>query len=195
MMAAAPPIWSFYLLLGFSGACILAILLAAWLMCSAAERRSRTAIAQLSRELEGSRAEIARLQSALKASTNAAAEKDAAQSAHDLCDRFFDLHDSAKALLHAALDRHNATAPLPIVISRDGANIAQVTMALPPGAFGANSEQDKQWRLWIAAMLSEGRAVTGDGARLSQELVARLEALRPVGPAPRPSRQDRALRA
>src|SRR5690349_20513976 len=40
--------------------------------------------------------------------------------------RFFDLYDDAKRCLHRALDQHNATAPRPIVISRDGSNLLQV---------------------------------------------------------------------
>lgn len=63
--------------------------------------------------------------------------------------RFLDLYDEAKRCLHRALDRHNATAPRPIVISRDGANILQALTELPPLTFSDDARKDAGLRSWL----------------------------------------------
>lgn len=67
--------------------------------------------------------------------------------------RFFDLYDEAKRCLHRALDRHNATAPRPIVIGRDGANILQALTELPPFSFSADERKDVGLRSWLYRVL------------------------------------------
>ncbi len=63
--------------------------------------------------------------------------------------RFLDLYDEAKRCLHRALDRHNATAPRPIVITRDGANILQALTDLPPLTFSDDARKDAGLRSWL----------------------------------------------
>jgi|GEM_PF-2963485 len=64
-------------------------------------------------------------------------------------ERFMLLYDDAKRRLHRALDRHNATAPRPIVIARDGANLVQVVEEVPRGGFSEDIDQDAGIRLWM----------------------------------------------
>lgn len=64
-------------------------------------------------------------------------------------DRFFELYDDAKRCLHRALDQHNATAPRPLVISRDGANLLQVLSDLPEGSFSEEIGEDAGVRAWL----------------------------------------------
>lgn len=64
-------------------------------------------------------------------------------------DRFFELYDEAKRCLHRALDEHNATAPRPLVISRDGANLLQVLNDLPEGSFSEDAGEDAGVRAWL----------------------------------------------
>jgi hypothetical protein len=67
--------------------------------------------------------------------------------------RFLDLYDEAKRCLHRALDRHNATAPRPIVITRDGANILQALTELPALAFSEDARKDAGLRSWLYRVL------------------------------------------
>jgi len=67
--------------------------------------------------------------------------------------RFLDLYDEAKRCLHRALDRHNATAPNPIVVARDGANILQALTDLPPFSFSEDSRKDVGLRSWLYRVL------------------------------------------
>ncbi|HYD87583.1 MAG TPA: hypothetical protein VEA80_08925 [Vitreimonas sp.] len=67
--------------------------------------------------------------------------------------RFLDLYDEAKRCLHRALDRHNAKAPRPIVINRDGANILQALTELPPLSFCEDSRKDAGLRSWLYRVL------------------------------------------
>jgi hypothetical protein len=67
--------------------------------------------------------------------------------------RFLDLYDEAKRCLHRALDRYNATASRPIVISRNGANILQALTDLPPLSFSADARKDAGLRSWLYRVL------------------------------------------
>jgi hypothetical protein len=71
----------------------------------------------------------------------------------DTSQRFLDLYDEAKRCLHRALDRHNATAPRPIVINRDGANILQALTDLPPLSFSDDARKDVGLRSWLYRVL------------------------------------------
>jgi hypothetical protein len=64
-------------------------------------------------------------------------------------DRFFDLYDDAKRCLHRTLDQHNATAPRPLVISRDGGNMLQVLSDLPERSFSDDNGEDAGVRAWL----------------------------------------------
>lgn len=64
-------------------------------------------------------------------------------------ERFFNLYDDAKRCLHRALDRHNATAPRPLVISRDGGNLLQVLAGLPEQCFSEDVGEDAGVRAWL----------------------------------------------
>jgi hypothetical protein len=99
-------------------------------------------------------------------------------------DRFFDLYDDAKRCLHRALDQHNALAPLPLVISRDGANVLQVLSNLPDGAFSEDSGEDAGVRAWVRRVieLDLQRKATRDGPR-ADDVVA-LERERELWRAP-----------
>lgn len=63
--------------------------------------------------------------------------------------RFMDLYDDAKRCLHRTLDRHNATAPRPIVIARDGGNILDALNELPECSFSATLGEDAGVRSWL----------------------------------------------
>lgn len=78
----------------------------------------------------------------------------AAEPQHDdTLQRFLDLYDEAKRCLHRALDRHNGTAPRPIVITRDGANILQALTDLPPLTFSLDVRKEKGLRSWLFRVL------------------------------------------
>lgn len=63
--------------------------------------------------------------------------------------RFLELYDDAKRCLHRTLDRHNATAPKPIVISRDGSNILEALHELPECSFSETLGEDAGVRSWL----------------------------------------------
>jgi hypothetical protein len=86
-------------------------------------------------------------------------------------DRFFDLYDDAKRCLHRALDRHNATAPRPLVISRDGGNLLQVLSDLPAQSFSADRGEDAGVRAWLR------RVFELDIERRAQRTGSRAEAV------------------
>jgi len=73
--------------------------------------------------------------------------------AGDALQHFLDLYDEAKRCLHRALDRHNATAPRPIVITRDGANVLQALTDLPPLSFSEDPRKDAGVRSWLYRVL------------------------------------------
>jgi hypothetical protein len=64
-------------------------------------------------------------------------------------ERFFELYDDAKRCLHRTLDAYNATAPRPLVISRDGRNLLQVLSALPERSFSEDIGEDAGVRAWL----------------------------------------------
>lgn len=67
--------------------------------------------------------------------------------------RFLDIYDEAKRCLHRALDRHNAQASVPVVISKDGANILQALTDLPPLSFSEDERKDAGLRSWLYRVL------------------------------------------
>lgn len=77
----------------------------------------------------------------------------AAQREDDTVQRFLDLYDDAKRCLHRALDRHNALAPKPIVIARDGGNILQALADLPPLTFSTDARKETGLRSWLFRVL------------------------------------------
>lgn len=85
----------------------------------------------------------------------------------DANDRFFDLYDDAKRCLHRALDQHNATAPRPLVISRDGSNLLQVLSDLPERSFSDDNGEDAGVRAWLRRVfeLEQRRRDKREGAR------------------------------
>jgi hypothetical protein len=85
----------------------------------------------------------------------------------DANDRFFDLYDDAKRCLHRALDQHNATAPRPLVISRDGSNLLQVLSDLPERSFSDDNGEDAGVRAWLRRVfeLEQQRRDKRGGAR------------------------------
>ncbi len=103
------------------------------------------------------------------------------ESAHD---RFFDLYDDAKRCLHRTLDQHNATAPRPLVISRDGGNLLRVLSDLPERSFSDDNGEDAGVRAWLRRVfeLEMQRRGKRDGARA--EAVIALERERELWRAP-----------
>lgn len=95
-----------------------------------------------------------------RAATSPAPSNDEAQG-----QRFFDLYDDAKRCLHRALDQHNATAPRPLVISRDGGNMLQVLSDLPECSFSEDRGEDAGVRAWLWRVLElekQRRSKRGD---------------------------------
>jgi hypothetical protein len=99
-------------------------------------------------------------------------------------DRFFDLYDDAKRCLHRTLDQHNATAPRPLVISRDGGNLLQVLSDLPARSFSDDNGEDAGVRAWLRRVfeLEMQRRGKREGARA--EAVSALERERELWRAP-----------
>jgi hypothetical protein len=99
-------------------------------------------------------------------------------------DRFFDLYDDAKRCLHRTLDQHNATAPRPLVISRDGSNLLQVLSDLPERSFSDDNGEDAGVRAWLRRVFEfeVQRRGKGNGARA--EAVIALERERELWRAP-----------
>ena len=99
-------------------------------------------------------------------------------------DRFFDLYDDAKRCLHRTLDQHNATAPRPLVISRDGSNLLQVLSDLPERSFSEDNGEDAGVRAWLRRVfeLEMQRRGKRDGARA--DAVTALERERVLWSAP-----------
>ena len=99
-------------------------------------------------------------------------------------DRFFDLYDDAKRCLHRTLDQHNATAPRPLVISRDGSNLLQVLSDLPERSFSEDNGEDAGVRAWLRRVfeLEMQRRGKRDGARA--DAVIALERERELWSAP-----------
>lgn len=87
-----------------------------------------------------------------------------APPSEDALARFLELYDAAKRVLHRALDQHNASAPKPIVISRDGANLLRVLDDLPVGRIEADDRQEAGVRSWLRRVfeLERVRRVSGD---------------------------------
>jgi hypothetical protein len=73
----------------------------------------------------------------------------AASNSQSANDRFLELYDDAKRCLHRTLDQHNATAPRPLVISRDGGNLLQVLSDLPEQSFSEDRGEDAGVRAWL----------------------------------------------
>lgn len=73
----------------------------------------------------------------------------------DAVQRFLVLYDDAKRCLHRTLDRHNATAPRPIVISRDGGNILEVLEELPERSFSTERGEDAGVRSWLRRVFEQ----------------------------------------
>lgn len=99
-------------------------------------------------------------------------------------DRFFELYDDAKRCLHRALDQHNATAPRPLVISRDGGNLLQVLSDLPERSFSDDNGEDAGVRAWLRRVfeLEVQRRGRRDAPRA--EAVSALERERELWSAP-----------
>jgi hypothetical protein len=83
--------------------------------------------------------------------------------------RFLEHYDEAKHRLHRALDRHNATAMRPVVISRDGGNILDALDALPELSFDLSAGEDAGLRSWVR------RVIALDLQRRANRDVLRLE--------------------
>jgi hypothetical protein len=92
-------------------------------------------------------------------------------------DRFFDLYDDAKRCLHRTLDQHNATAPRPLVISRDGGNLLQVLTDLPERSFSEDIGEDAGVRAWLRRVfeLEMQRRAKRDGARVDAVIALERE--------------------
>ena len=73
----------------------------------------------------------------------------------DALQRFLVLYDDAKRCLHRTLDRHNATAPRPIVITRDGANILEALDQLPERSFSTERGEDAGVRSWLRRVFEQ----------------------------------------
>ncbi len=99
-------------------------------------------------------------------------------------DRFFELYDDAKRCLHRTLDQHNATAPRPLVISRDGSNLLQVLSDLPERSFSDDNGEDAGVRAWLRRVfeLEMQRRAKREGAR--GDAVSALERERELWSAP-----------
>lgn len=100
---------------------------------------------------------------------------DASHPGEDALDRFMDLYDGAKRCLHRALDRHNATAPRPLVITRDGANLLQVLADLPERGFSHDIGEDAGVRSWLKRVFEADAQRRVSGAPPSAEAVMALE--------------------
>lgn len=98
----------------------------------------------------------------------------------DALARFFELYDTAKRVLHRALDQHNASAPRPIVISRDGANLLRALDDLPAGRIEADDREEAGVRSWLRRVfeLERTRRVSGDAP--DSDAILTLEAERVV---------------
>jgi len=90
-------------------------------------------------------------------------------------DRFFELYDDAKRCLHRTLDQHNATAPRPLVISRDGSNLLQVLNDLPERSFSVDNGEDAGVRAWLRRVFELEMQRRGKRAGARAETVLALE--------------------
>ena len=110
-----------------------------------------------------------------------AASAPPAANDEDADDRFFDLYDDAKRCLHRTLDQHNATAPRPLVISRDGGNLLQVLSDLPERSFSEDNGEDAGVRAWLRRVfeLEMQRRAKREGAQ--PEALIALERERDCG--------------
>ena len=90
-------------------------------------------------------------------------------------DRFFDLYDDAKRCLHRTLDQHNATAPRPLVISRDGSNLLQVLNDLPERSFSEDNGEDAGVRGWLRRVFEFEMQRRGKRESARPEAVIALE--------------------
>jgi hypothetical protein len=95
-------------------------------------------------------------------------------------ERFFDLYDDAKRCLHRALDQHNALAPRPIVISRDGSNLLSVLSEIPEGRFSDDAGEDAGVRSWLRRVFELDAQRRTEGAPPNADDVAALEREREI---------------
>jgi hypothetical protein len=98
-----------------------------------------------------------------------------ARQGEDALQLFLELYDEAKHCLHAALDRHNATAARPIVITRDGGNILEALDELPELSFHHDGGEDAGVRSWLRRVIMLDVARRRDPSSLGPEDVLALD--------------------